>query len=518
MVGQIKIIGARVYGGASPVDEGGHGSHTASTAAGRAVAVAGLAGGTARGAVPGARLAVYKVCHGGRCGEADILAAFDDGVDVISYSIGSTLPSPYFSDATAIGSFHAMRRGVVTSAAAGNFGRVTNVALWLLSVAASTIDRRSCLLDGLAGVSLRGKIVLCPKENFLNTGTGPFRAGAAGAVIVGDNPDTAFAVPLPALMVTQEQFDEIMAYVNSTSNPVGTIDNTETTTDPQAPIAASFSSPGPNLITPEILKPDISAPGVDIIAAWTPLSSPTGLPDDKRSVLYNIGSGASMACPHVTGAAAYVKSFHPDWSPAMIMSALITTASPMGADAGGELKHCAGQLNPLKARDPGLVYDATERDYVSMLCAQGYNATQLAVITGSNSTACAAAESGGGGGGFSVVADHNNPTMSAHVSPGERFSLSFPRTVTNVGANGAVVYNARIAAVRVPAAANLSVDVVPSRLEFSTRFRSVAFAVVEAADEVVSVAVVWSDGGEHEVRSPVVVYTVDVGTPEEGLS
>lgn len=153
------MIGARVYGiglndsaGLSPLDKGGHGSHTASIVAGREVcnvSLGGLAAGTARGAVPGARLAIYKVCHHGGCHDADILAAFDDaiadGVDVISYSIGDVVPSQYFMDPGAIGSFHAMRRGVLTSAAAGNSGldggHITNVAPWMLSVGASSIDR-----------------------------------------------------------------------------------------------------------------------------------------------------------------------------------------------------------------------------------------------------------------------------------------------------------------------------------------------------------------------------------------
>jgi len=75
------------------------------------------------------------------------------------------------------------------------------------------------------------------------------------------------------------------------------------------------------------VQPDLSAPGVDIIASWSPLSSPSGNPNDTRKVQYNIISGTSMACPHASGAAAYVKSLHRDWSPAMIMSALITTGT-----------------------------------------------------------------------------------------------------------------------------------------------------------------------------------------------
>jgi subtilisin family serine protease len=289
-----KVIGARAYqngltAGLSPLDEQGHGSHTASTAAGRAVgnvSFGGLAAGTARGAVPAARLAIYKVCWDSACREEDILAAFDDavadGVDVISMSIGSRFPSLYFKNAEAIGSFHAMRRGVVTSAAAGNSGlsggRVSNVAPWMLSVAASTIDRRfvdkivlgngktvvvrrrsvllrisilsfdkhvgiifltqgssintfppvnnatlvfpingSCDPGDLAGVSYKGKILVCPQDGgFRTQATGPALAGAAGAVLAGIAPDAAFTMPLPALVVTDGQFDEIMAYVNST--------------------------------------------------------------------------------------------------------------------------------------------------------------------------------------------------------------------------------------------------------------------------------------------------------------
>lgn len=330
-------------------------------------------------------------------------------------------------------------------------------------------------------------------------------AGAAGAVIVSYEPDVAFSLPLPAIMVTQDQFTGILAYVNRTRNPVGTIHITESAFASEAPIVATFSSPGPNMITPGILKPDLSAPGIDILAAWTPLSSVSGDRNDKRSVVYNIDSGTSMACPHATGAAAYVKSFHPNWSPAMIMSALITTANPMDPSrnrGGGELTYGAGQLNPTRARDPGLVYDARESDYVLMLCAQGYNSTQLRVITGANATACP-------GGRRGSVGDLNYPTMAVHAVPGKNFSGHFPRTVTNVGAPGSV-YVAKI----VSSGPYVRVAVVPRRLAFSRLHQRMSFTVsvsgaLPAANEFVSAAILWSDG-EREVRSPVIVHTVDV--------
>ncbi|XP_022679977.1 subtilisin-like protease SBT4.3 [Setaria italica] len=407
-----KIIGARMYGigpnnstGLSLLDKGGHRSHTTSIVAGRVVG------------------------------------------EVISFSVGNAVPLQYFEDAGAIGSFHAMRRGVLTSATDSNSGldggHVCNVAPWMLSFAASGIDPRfvdkiilgngktivviasvaTCEPDGLAGGSYEGKIVLCPADNSgdPNDGAGPFMAGADGAVIVGHYPNLSQALH----------------------------------------------------------------PGLDIIASWTPLSSPTGEPVDNRKVLYNIESGTSMAWTHASGAAAYVKSHRRDWSPAMIISALITTATPMntpGNAGSNELKYGAGQLNPSKAPDPGLVYDASERDYVAMLCAQGYNATQLALV-------------------------------NAHVAPGKNFSVGFARTVTNVGASPGAVYVAKV--VLHGARSNLAVGVSPDRLEFSKQKRTASFGVsisgeALAADEVVSAAVVWCDG-EHEVRSPVVVYTVSAG-------
>ncbi|KAJ6950673.1 hypothetical protein NC651_004375 [Populus alba x Populus x berolinensis] len=142
----------------SPRDANGHGTHLANTAAGAFVdnvSYKGLGPGTARGGAPRARLAIYKVCwsvFGGWCSAADVLKAFDeaihDGVDVLSLSLG--LPPPLFSDIDKrggidFGSFHAVANGITVVCSAGNDGpsaqTVLNTAPWILSVAASTIDR-----------------------------------------------------------------------------------------------------------------------------------------------------------------------------------------------------------------------------------------------------------------------------------------------------------------------------------------------------------------------------------------
>lgn len=138
----------------SPRDAAGHGTHTSSTAAGASIegaSFAELAKGLARGGAPLARIAAYKVCWSfGGCSSADILAAFDDaisdGVDLISVSLGSLPPlSSYVEDPVAIGSFHAVTKGIPVVCSAGNIGpspeTVVNTAPWVITVAATTIDR-----------------------------------------------------------------------------------------------------------------------------------------------------------------------------------------------------------------------------------------------------------------------------------------------------------------------------------------------------------------------------------------
>ncbi|KAG6728687.1 hypothetical protein I3842_02G185300 [Carya illinoinensis] len=530
-----KIIGAQYYRRErlfgkedirSPRDVAGHGTHTASTAAGNLVSEASLRGyglGTARGGVPSARIAVYKVCWGveaSRCSSHDILAAFHDaiadGVDIISASLGGHTPDlSYFEDPIAIGSFHAMRNGILTSTSAGNDGpnpaTVTNVSPWSLSVASSTIDRMfltkvklgnnkiyqgfsinifdlknemypiiyggdapnttagfngsfsgNCILYSLARNLVKGKIVLC--DVF---GEGSFIAGAVGSVMGGrPRHSSAEEFPLPASELDSKDAKNIRAYVRSTRNPTATILKSNERKDTSSPYICFSSSRGPNQISPTILKPDLAAPGVHILAAWSPIAPFSSYEGDVKRVQYsyNMKTGTSMACPHATGVAAYIKSFHPTWSPAAIMSALITTATPMSAekDPDAEFAYGAGNINPIKAPYPGLIYDINPLDYIKFLCREGYTTELLQIITGDGNDHCSKVSNG-------TVFDLNYPTFALPTSPSKFIHHVFYRTVTNVGSPTSS-YKAVVTS-----AHGLKIKVKPSVLSFQKFGQKLSF-------------------------------------------
>ncbi|WCJ19700.1 Subtilisin-like protease [Euphorbia peplus] len=560
-----KIIGARYYHAdgevdpeefASPRDSEGHGTHTASTVAGDVVSQAsllGLASGTARGGVPSARLAVYKICWFDGCSDADILAAFDDaiadGVDIISLSVGGW-PMDYFEDSIAIGAFHSMKNGILTSNSAGNSGpfpaSVSNCSPWSLSVGASTIDRKFvtelklgngavyegasintfspenttypiiyagnalnasgnggpgssfCSQYSLNKTTVEGKIVFC-NDGFDNEDTTAI--GAFGVVsTLGIYADVAFTYTVPVSLINSTHITDVLTYLNSTSEPTATILKSIERTDEFAPYVASFSSRGPSPITQDILKPDLTAPGVDILAAWSEATTVTGSEGDNRVVPYNIISGTSMSCPHASGAAAYVKSFHPTWSSSAIKSALMTTAYPMDSslNTDAEFAYGSGHINPAMAMDPGLVYDASELDYVKFLCGQGYNSTQLQLVTG-DSSACSEQVN-------ETVWDLNYPSFMVSVPLGENVTRDFHRTVTNVGSPS--TYKAVI-----NAPPGLKIQVQPDVLSFTSVGQMMNFIVTveaTASDEnpMSSGVLVWDDG-VHLVRTPIVGFTYD---------
>nr|XP_010942695.1 subtilisin-like protease SBT5.3 [Elaeis guineensis] len=555
--------GIKVVNG-SARDTEGHGSHTLSTAAGRFVPGAnifGHANGTAKGGSPHARVAAYKVCWGD-CYNADIISAFeaaiDDGVDVISLSLGGD-PTFYLEDSVAIGSLHAVANGITVVCSAGNSGpipgSVTNVAPWILTVGASTIDRDFlafltlgdktqikgeslasevlpanklyplisgadakkanvsaseadlCYPDSLDPNKVKGNIVACIRGDVarLDKGAEVLMAGGAGMILINDktNGNSLLADPhlLPAIMITYEDGFALRKYMNSTKSPVAYISapKTELGVKP-APMMAAFSSQGPNLVSPQILKPDVTAPGVSILAAFTGATSATGLTLDNRYVPFNLMSGTSMSCPHVSGVAGLLKTLHPDWSPAAIRSAIMTTArsrdntgSPMkdyGLAKATPLEYGSGHIRPNRAMDPGLVFDLNFTDYLSFLCAFGYNSTQLAQFK--KGYQCPTTPMN--------LEDLNYPSIAA---PNVTRTLTVTRTMKNVGSPG--TYK-----VRVEPPYGITVTVKPEILKFDKVGEEKVFEVTLKSQEG-SIGrgyqfgrLIWSDG-KHYVRIPLVV-------------
>ncbi|CAH8388799.1 unnamed protein product [Eruca vesicaria subsp. sativa] len=527
-----KLIGARDYTGEGTRDLDGHGSHTSSIAAGNAVAGAsffGIGNGTARGGVPAARIAAYKVCNSTDCTDDAILSAFDDaiadGVDFISISIGEAGEAlNYQEDTIAIGAFHAMAKGILTVNSAGNSGpsptTVSSVAPWILSVGASTTNRefltkfviqngktlvgRSVNAFDLEGknyplVSIRSEQV----KGKILVSIYSFGSDVAVATIIKDDPNLATVTPHPLSALLPDDYDFVVSYVNSTKSPQGTVLKTEAVFNQKSPKVASFSSRGPNTIAVDLLKPDITAPGVEILAAFSPLGSPSEDEDrDRRHVNYSVISGTSMSCPHVTAVAAYIKTFHPDWSPAMIQSAIMTTAWSMNASETGvastEFAYGAGHVDPIAALNPGLVYELDKADHITFLCGLNYTSKTLKLITGEAVT-CS--------GNNTLPRNLNYPSMSAQLSKtNSSFTVTFNRTVTNVGTPNST-YKSQIV---LNHGSKLNVEVSPSVLAMKTVKEKQSFTVTVSGSNIdpklpSSASLIWSDG-THNVRSPIVVY------------
>ncbi|XP_061998862.1 subtilisin-like protease SBT4.3 [Rosa rugosa] len=551
-----KLIGARFYSSSdSAKDVIGHGTHTASTAAGnlvKDVSFYGLAQGTARGGVPSARVAAYSVCSADGCKSYDILAAFDDaiadGVDIITVSLGASSAIPIAHDPIAIGFYHAIQKGILTTNAAGNNGpiggTVSSVAPWMLTVAASSMDRgiidKVVLGNGrtLVGNSVnsftsnetgfpivegkdvcnkrctevqaghcedlcidndavKGKIVLCDE---LTGNVEARRAGAIGTVLKNNIPafeGVSEVLLLPAVALRDEEYIVVKSYMNSTKHPRANILRSEIIKDDFAPMVASFSSRGPNKFLPEIIKPDVSAPGVDILAAYSPVAPITKSAEDKRRVRYTLLSGTSMACPHAAGAAAYVKEMHPDWSPTAIKSSLMTTTWPMSDTSNflGEYAYGSGHINPLKAIDPGLVYEPSKEDYINFLC-MVFDEADVRLISGLNRNCPTSFDKGS-------PKDHNYPSLASVVTPTIPFNISFHRTVKNVGLSNST-YKAKI----LPNS-EVDIKVVPEVLSFNSLNEEKTFDVIIVGKALqvgsyVSSSLIWSDG-THNVRSPILI-------------
>ncbi|CAO2832759.1 unnamed protein product [Amaranthus hypochondriacus] len=549
----------------SPRDTEGHGSHTLSTAGGSFVSEAswnGLANGTAMGLAPKARLVAYKTQWSEGSTDMDVLAAFeaaiDDNVDIINLSMGSTIQG--FLDSVAVGSFHAMKNGILTIASAGNtgpaLGTVLNVYPWMLTVAASTIDREffSNLLLGnnitikasryfdlqvldskkfyplITGTEARvsgadindvlhcqdgsldanklvGKIVVCGYNGTTSiqviTSISIKKAGGIGLIFVKDEKvgsEIFMNIPraVSAALISYNDGQTLFSYMNSTRTPIVSFGEAITSLGiKSAPIMADFSSRGPHpqYFNSGVSKPDVTAPGVNILAA-----TPDSL--EKKENPFMLMSGTSMSSPHVSGIAALIKKIHPDWSTTAIQSSLMTTASPLdkkgmpihdhdGVSEATPLAYGSGHIRPNLAMDPGLVYDMNEYDYLNFLCAINHNNTILEKLSKQHAYDCPR--------NFSAL-DLNYPSIYVPEFTGNTI---INRKLKNVGQPSTYLP-------RIEAPHGVSIIVEPNTLVFSEHNQQLPFKLSLIANlnllssDYIFGSLVWSDA-KHVVRTPIIV-------------
>ena len=450
-----KLVGARYYVDGfgrknvakgeylSPRDGEGHGTHTASTAAGNnatSVTIDGADLGQASGMAPGAKVAAYKVCWSGGsrasdgCFSSDSVAAINDavadGVDVLNYSVGSGSESPVF-DSVEVAFLLATRAGVFVASSAGNSGpgasTLDHPSPWITTVGAATFrrafqavqlgngdryvgasttpalptakplvtapsvklagvtdqDGALCLPNTLDPAKAAGKIVVCDRGGIprVDKGFEVKRAGGVGLVLANTSADSLNGDfhPVPAVHVDDTAGAAIKAYAATAGAQASIVALTaaELSKAPQVPEITDFSSRGPSTTTDgDILKPDIAAPGADVVAAVAPPFN------HGRS--WDFLSGTSMASPHIAGLGALLRAQHPGWLPSQIKSALMTSARDTVSSANDPFAQGAGFVDPNAAGDPGLTYPATFEEYVGYLRHLGAVTTEGVEISGSN--------------------------------------------------------------------------------------------------------------------------------------
>ena len=517
-------------------DFGGHGTHTASTAGGNSnVTTTGAASvfGSISGIAPRARISTYKalweVAPGQGSGfTGDLVAAIDqavaDGVDVINYSISGSQTS--FMDPVEIAFLFAADAGVFIAASAGNSGpdisTVAHASPWITTVAASTHDRyfegfvtlgngdtyygaslnttgagpADLIYAGSAGDALcnpgsldanlvAGKIVVCDRGAIarVDKSLAVEMAGGIGTILANTTPSSLNGDfhSIPTVHVDDIDGAVIRTYAQTTS-AMAEIFPSYNAPIP-APVIAAFSSRGPLLAGGgDILKPDVSAPGVDILAAVAP---PGNAGKD-----FDLYSGTSMSSPHVAGLAALLIDLHPDWTPMMVKSALMTTGFNLlsGADPFAQ---GAGHVAPTSAADPGLVYDSGWVDWLGFLC----GTSEL------NASYCPAI-------GIDP-SDLNIASFAIGALPGTQ---SVTRTATNVSSqNENYIFSASVPGIDV-VATPASFSVAPGQSQSYTLTFTVSGA---AMNTYTSGFATWTGSNGHIVRSPIALRPVQLAVPAE---
>ena len=583
-----KLIGARYFiAGAEangPIDTGefrsardvdGHGTHTATTAAGNKVkaSIFGTEIGSIEGIAPKARVAVYKACWirpgdvRASCNTSDLANAIDaavaDGVDIINYSVGGSTTDITAPDDIAL--MNANKAGVLAVVAGGNDG--PNLATvgspaggpWTLSVAASSRDGETSVeaMQITEPASIAGKyatkeanftpplrdreaieasLILADDDDdasgttadaceplvngseiegniaFIERGGCNFDvkisnaedAGAVAAVIysiAGDpivmNGDSSL-VDIPAVMIGQADGNLILAEIEAEATVTAVLDKGLLLSEPEdGNIMATFSSRGPGPV-PTIIKPDVTAPGINILAGFTPQTA-NSMPDETFAYL----SGTSMSVPHVAGVAALLMQAEPDWSPSVIKSAMMTTArqdlvQSDGVSAATPFDYGSGHIVPNDSLDPGLAYDVSDDEYDAFACG-----TESPAIP---DTRCDELQTAG----FSFDAeDLNQPSIGVARLANSR---TVSRRVTNVSGEAQNF----VAAVSPPP--GIEVAVVPSTLSLGAGESATYEVTLRYESGPLDLwrfgTLTWTSS-DHTVFSAIAVNPVSLTAPEE---
>jgi hypothetical protein len=494
---------------------------------------------------------------------AAIDQAVADGVDVINFSIGGTATT--FLNVVEVAAFNAAAAGVFVAMSAGNSGptasTVTHPSPWLTTVAAGTHDRPAAgrvqlgsgaTFDGVsqitatvgpapliraqdAGLATADANLLrqCASETFAKTvnpafgaqldpakvankivicerGGGPAaqnnarvdksravdEAGGIGVVLINVSPNSLNGDlhAVPTVHLADTALAPVQAYAQ-TAGATATLMPVPGATV-VAPQIAAFSSRGPSLATFDQLKPDVTAPGVDVLAGYSPASIV------QPGFLFNIVSGTSMSSPHIAGIGALLKHKHPTWTPAMIKSALMTTANNLqgtfaatgtaSADANRAFAQGAGHVRPTLAADPGLVYDNGPVDWLRFICGTG----QLAA------SSCAP---------FGGPIDPSDLNLASITIGDIAGTQTVQRTVRSVSSSSETY----AASISVP---GFTATVSPASFTIApgaTQVLNISFARAGAALNVYQSGFLTLASGAHSVRSPVTLRPVSLGAPLE---
>jgi len=464
-------------------DSNGHGTHTSSTAAGDAIASAkvfDVERGPLNGLAPGAWVSVYKVCGLNGCYNSDsvaaVQAAVKDGVNVINFSIGGGA-TPY-SDPVELAFLEAYKSGVFVSASAGNSGpgagTAEHLSPWVTTVGASTQSRsfQSTLTvtagDGASATftgssithgvgpapvvlasaapysdqfcskaappgSFAGKIVVCVRGGTdaggaavgrVQKGFNVLKGGAVGMILY--NPTLADTETdnhfLPAVHLADGTAFAAFAAAHPAGLSASFTDGVKVMG--KGDVMASFSSRGP---AGDFIKPDITAPGVQILAGNSP--TPDEVASGPAGQYYQAIAGTSMSSPHIAGSALLEKALHPTWTPGQIKSALMTTATTSvvkdnEVTPADPFDMGSGRVQVNLAANPGLTFDETGANMAALQAAGGNHAVDI-----------------------------NVPSIDAKVMPGR---LTVTRTAKNVTGQ------AQTYRVKTTAPANSTITVSPS--------------------------------------------------------